>query len=100
MTEPVRQCPHCTRRPFADRSALYSHVKQLHGYKKARECVPEHPHAIRTAAREAADRKRQQERREQEPSMAELHVEASIARACGEPVDPDIEEMFDLGAGR
>lgn len=96
MSERIHQCPHCARRPFADRLALYSHVKHAHGLKKARACVPESPHAIRTLASEAADRKRQQERREREPSMAELHVEAQIARACGEPVDPDLAEMFDV----
>lgn len=96
MADAVHQCPHCTRRPFADRSALYSHVKQAHGLKKARECVPDHPHAIRTAAREAADRESQKQRREREPSMADLHVEAVLARACGEPVDSDIAEMFDV----
>ncbi|OAH41021.1 hypothetical protein AX289_30580 [Methylorubrum populi] len=68
----------------------------MHGFKKARECVPEHPSVARRARLEAADRKRQQARREREPSMAELHVEAQIARACGEPVDPDLAEMFDV----
>lgn len=96
MADASHQCPHCTRRPFASREGLFSHVKQAHGFKKARECVPEHPSVIRRAKREAADRKRQQERREREPSMAELHVQAQIARACGEPVDPDIAEMFDV----
>nr|WP_137828239.1 hypothetical protein [Methylobacterium sp. L1A1] len=96
MADTPHQCPHCARRPFADRLALYSHVRQSHGQKKARACVPDHPHAIRTAEREAADRQRQRERREREPSMADLHVEACIARAMGEPVDADIAEMFDV----
>ena len=96
MADASLQCPHCPRRPFATREGLFSHVKQMHGFKKARECVPEHPSVARRARLEAADRKRQQERREREPSMAELHVEAQIARACGEPVDPDLAEMFDV----
>jgi hypothetical protein len=35
-------------------------------------------------------------RPDDDPSMADLVVDAEIARACGEPVDPLIAEMFDI----
>ena len=84
-------CPHCSR-TFADREALFCHAKAKHGQKKARACVPDHPSVVREAKRRAAD----QARHDAGPSMADLVVEAQIARAMGEPIDHDIAEMFDV----
>lgn len=67
-------CPHCERR-FADRNGLYLHIKAKHGRKLAASLRP------------AANR---------EPSMADLVIEAQLARIMGEPVDEDIAEMFDV----
>jgi len=85
------RCPHCTR-TVADTEALFSHVKAKHGLKAARACVPEHPAFMREAKRRAAD----QARRDAEPSMADLVIEATLDRAMGLPVDRDIAEMFDV----
>lgn len=67
-------CPYCPR-TLSDASGLYSHVKAKHGARKA---YPFRPADVR------------------EPSMADLHVAALEARTCGEPVDPDLAEMFDV----
>ncbi|SOR27183.1 conserved protein of unknown function [Methylorubrum extorquens] len=74
MADASHPCPHCDR-AFGDPNGLYCHVKTKHGRKKAQ--------AVRPAPTV-------------EPSMADLHVAALEARACGEPVDPDLAEMFDV----
>jgi hypothetical protein len=84
------RCPHCTR-TLADTEALFSHVKAKHGLKAARACVPEHP----VFAREAERRARRQGR-DPEPSMADLVIEASLNRAMGLPVDPDVAGWLDV----
>ncbi|MGA4550619.1 hypothetical protein [Methylorubrum aminovorans] len=70
----IHACPYCPR-TLGDASGLYSHVKAKHGARKAYPLRP------------VSDR---------EPSMAELHVAALEARACDEPVDHAIAEMFDV----
>lgn len=85
------RCPHCTR-TLASTEGLFSHVKAKHGLNAARVCVPEHPAFVREAQRRAADRAR----RDSEPSMADLVIEAQLNRAMGLPVDRDIAEMFDV----
>lgn len=87
----AHRCPHCTR-TLASTEALFSHVKAKHGLKAAKACVPDHPTMVREAERRAAD----QARRDREPSMADLVIEASLNRAMGLPVDRDIAEMFDV----
>ncbi|MGU3467546.1 hypothetical protein ACLBXO_22120 [Methylobacterium sp. C33D] len=84
-------CPHCIR-TLASTEALFSHVKAKHGLRAARACVPEHPVFAREAHRRAAD----QARPNPQPSMADLVIEAQLARAMGQPVDRDIAEMFDV----
>ena len=84
-------CPYCTR-TLADSEALFSHVKAKHGLKAARAYVPDHPAFVREAQRRAAN----QARRDDEPSMADLVIEAQLDRAMSLPVDRDIAEMFDV----
>lgn len=63
-------CPHCTK-SFADENARFSHAKAKHKGKRIAHLRPA-----------------------REPSMADLVVEASLAKACGEPVDEWMNEMF------
>lgn len=85
------RCPYCTR-TLTSTEALFSHVKAKHGLKAARACVPDHPAFVREVQRRAAD----QARNDPEPSMADLVIEAQLARAMGLPVHRDIAEMFDV----
>lgn len=85
------RCPYCNRM-LASTEALFSHAKAKHGLTAARACVPEHPVFVREAERRAAD----QARRDPEPSIADLVIEAQLARAMGLPVDRDIVEIFDV----
>jgi hypothetical protein len=70
--ERAHACPYCPR-TLGDASGLYSHVKAKHGKRKA---YPLRPVPKR------------------EPSMADEVVAAIEARAVGEPVDPNLAEMF------
>ena len=63
-------CPYCPRR-FADENGLWMHSKAKHRGKK-------NPRPAR----------------DDEPSMAELFIEAQIARDCGEPVDEWLLNML------
>lgn len=74
MADARHACPHCDRQ-LGDANALYRHVKAKHGRKLAQPLRPQ---------------------TEREPSMGELVADAMLARACGEPVDPIIAEMFDV----
>lgn len=87
-------CPHCSR-AFADEEGLFCHISARHGRKLARAAVPNHPSVIRENVRTLNAAYRAANKRD-EPSMADLVVEAQIAHAMGEPVDPDIAEMFDV----
>jgi hypothetical protein len=59
--EKTVQCLHCEKK-FADENGRYQHAKTMHRGKK-------NPRPAR------------------EQSMADLVIEAQIARACGEPVE-------------
>jgi phage FluMu protein Com len=84
------RCPNCNR-TLASSEAMFSHVKAKHGLNAARVCVPDHPVFVREAERRA-----RRQGHDREPSMADLVIEATLNRAMGLPVDPDIAEMFDV----
>lgn len=65
-------CPYCTKR-LADANGLYSHVKKKHPNKKRAHLRP---------------------KRDEEPSMADLMIEAQINRAAGVKNDDWIEDML------
>jgi hypothetical protein len=88
------RCPHCSR-TFADDNGLFCHINERHGRKLARAAVPKHPSVIRENVRTRNAAHRAANKRD-EPNMADIVIEAQIARAMGEPVDPDIAEMFDV----
>jgi len=67
-------CPHCNAR-FAAPADLYQHAKAKHGRRAAQKLKPN---------------------RDNEPSMADLVIDAQIARAAGEPVEEWLAEMFDI----
>lgn len=90
----AHRCPHCTR-VFPDPNGLFCHVNARHGRKAARAAVPKHPSVIRENVRTRNAAHRAANRRD-EPSMADLVIEAHLDRAMGLPVDRDIAEMFDV----
>lgn len=63
-------CPHCQRQ-FGDENALSSHAKAKHRIKPARR------------------------QRDDEPSLAEIAIEASCKHAAGLALDPLEESMLD-----
>ncbi len=65
-------CPHCPK-SFADAGDLYQHAKAKHGRKAAQKLRP-------------ID--------DDEPSYAEMVIDAQIRRAAGEPVEEWLAEMF------
>lgn len=77
MNAPSHQhrCPECGRQ-FRDPNALWQHAKTRHGKTLAEGLRPP--------------------REENKQSMGSLVAEAHLARACGEPVDAWIAEMFDV----
>lgn len=71
----MRRCSRCGR-TFKSRRGADDHIRMVHKGKGERV----------TARRP----------RDDEPSMADLVVDAQIARACGEPVEDWIATMFDV----
>ncbi len=68
-----------------DENALYQHLRDKHkgpAHGKKAEIKRQ-----KFLAHQAVEDER-------EPSMADLMVEAQIARACGQPVDPWTEAVF------
>lgn len=65
-------CLHCGRK-FADENGRYQHGKTVHRGKKNPRPVCE-----------------------REESMADLVIAAQSARACGEPVEEWLADMFDI----
>lgn len=76
-----QQSPHCTICPkrFSTWSGVYSHAKAKH---------PKHDLSALKKLAFSPD--------SDEPSMAELVIEAQLARAMGDPVEGWIADMFDV----
>ena len=92
------KCPHCTRQ-FQSGEGMFNHIKAKHGLRAAIAYGEESPDAKvkHIAAKHRAKSARNAERsrrREAEPSMADLMVEAEINRAMGIRNERWIEEML------
>lgn len=66
------QCPYCTKK-LAGHDGVYSHVKTKHPNKKPAHLRP---------------------KRDEEPSMADLFIDAQINRSMGITNDDWIEDML------
>lgn len=75
MPNKPMSCALCTR-TFADKHSLFQHTMAKHGRKAAKPLRPV--------------------REDDEPSMADLVIEAHLARAMGDPVEDWIADMFDV----
>lgn len=70
-----RKCSRCNK-VFANRFACFDHIQAKHENGEPIEYISP------------------KNRSDYEPSMAELFIDAEIARACGEPVEEWIRDML------
>jgi hypothetical protein len=79
---PAFPCPFCGKTRFRDERARYDHARAAHPGEPLRDILPAKERADREAHRIAM-----KNRVDDEPSLAEIAIDASIRRAMGQRIE-------------